>query len=107
VARRLAGSPATLPGGGLLTVEAFQSLGRLLGSGRGSHVLHYLLEDPFAGAELSDDFLQQAQSLLTFSSGPLCALVHEACYAQGGATRPAARARCHHAGRVTREHCCA
>ena len=29
-------TPATLPGGGLLTVEAFQTLGLLLGTGRGS-----------------------------------------------------------------------
>jgi pimeloyl-ACP methyl ester carboxylesterase len=91
VARRLAAQPATLPGGGRLTVEAFQSLGRMLGSSRGSHALHYLLEDPFAGRELSDDFLQQVQSHLTFSEGPLYALVHEACYAQGTATRWAAQ----------------
>jgi pimeloyl-ACP methyl ester carboxylesterase len=90
VATRLAAAPATLPGGGLLTVEAFQSLGRMLGSSRGSHGLHYLLEDPFAGSELSDDFLQQAQSHLTFSAGPLYALLHEACYGQGSATRWAA-----------------
>jgi len=90
VARRLAAAPAALPGGSLLTVEAFQSLGRMLGSSRGSHGLHYLLEDPFAGSELSDDFLQQAQSHLTFSAGPLYALLHEACYGQGSATRWAA-----------------
>jgi pimeloyl-ACP methyl ester carboxylesterase len=91
IARRLAASPATLPGGGLLTVEAFQALGGMLGSSRGSHGLHYLLEDPFAGTELSDDFLYQVQSHLTFAAAPLYALVHEACYAQGTATRWAAQ----------------
>ena len=91
IARRLAGRPALLPGGGLLTVAAFQSLGGMLGSSQGSHELHYLLEDPFAGSELSDDFLQQAQSRLTFSAAPLYALLHEACYAQGTATRWAAQ----------------
>ena len=91
IARRLAASPARLPGGGLLTVEAFQALGGMLGSSRGSHALHYLLEDPFAGPELSDDFLQQVHSYLTFSAGPLYALLHEACYAQGPATRWAAQ----------------
>ena len=50
-----------------------------------------MLEDPFASGELSDDFLGQAQAHLTFSSGPLYALVHEACYAQRGATRWAAQ----------------
>jgi pimeloyl-ACP methyl ester carboxylesterase len=56
VARALAAQPATLPGGGTLTVERFQTLGQMLGSSTGSHTLHYLLEDPFAGPELSDDF---------------------------------------------------
>jgi pimeloyl-ACP methyl ester carboxylesterase len=91
IARRLAAGDTRLPSGTPLTVEAFQSLGRMLGSGTGSHALHYLLEDPFADGELSDDFLYQAQAHLTFSSGPLYALVHEACYAQGGATRWAAQ----------------
>jgi len=91
IARRLAAGDTRLPGGGALTVEAFQSLGRMLGASTGSHTLHYLLEDPFAGDELSDDFLQQVESRLTFSAGPLYALVHEACYAQGAATRWAAQ----------------
>jgi len=94
VARALAGSPAVLPGGGLLTVERFQSVGQLLGSSTGSHTLHYLLEDPFAGAELNDDFLHRVEVLLSYASAPLYALVHEACYAQGPATRwSAARVR--------------
>jgi pimeloyl-ACP methyl ester carboxylesterase len=87
VARRLAQAPARLPSGGTLTVEAFQSLGRMLGSSTGSHHLHYLLENPFAGPELSDDFLQQVQSHLSFAAGPIYGLLHEACYAQGAATR--------------------
>jgi pimeloyl-ACP methyl ester carboxylesterase len=91
IAGRLAAGDTRLPSGAALTVEAFQSLGRMLGSSTGSHALHYLLENPFAGGELSDDFLYQVESHLTFSSGPLYALVHEACYAQGGATRWAAQ----------------
>jgi pimeloyl-ACP methyl ester carboxylesterase len=87
VARKLAGEPARLPAGMLLTVEAFQSLGLLLGSSTGSHTLHYLLEDPFAGPELSDDFLHRVESILNIASAPLYALLHEACYAQGPATR--------------------
>jgi pimeloyl-ACP methyl ester carboxylesterase len=87
VAAALAEKPATLAGAGLLTAERFQSVGQLLGSGSGSHTLHYLLEDPFAGAELSDDFLHRAQELLSYASAPLYALLHEPCYAQGAATR--------------------
>ncbi len=86
VAADLAAAPARLPGGGTLTVEAFQSLGRMLGSSTGSHELHYLLEDPFAGTELNDHFRHRVESLLTFSAGPLYALLHEACYGQGAAT---------------------
>jgi pimeloyl-ACP methyl ester carboxylesterase len=91
VARALAQAPAELPGAGTLTVERFQTLGQLLGSSTGSHALHYLLEHPFAGAVLSDDFLQQVQALLSYASAPLYALVHEACYAQRTATGWAAQ----------------
>jgi hypothetical protein len=87
IARKLAKAPARMPAGTLLTVEAFQSLGLLLGSGTGSHALHYLIEDPFAGSELNDDFLHRTESLLSFASAPLYAVLHEACYAQGAATR--------------------
>jgi len=87
VARHLAAGGTRLPGGAPLTVQAFQSLGRMLGMSTGSHTLHYLLEDPFAGGELSDDFLHNVQDQLTFSAGPLYALVHEACYANASATR--------------------
>jgi pimeloyl-ACP methyl ester carboxylesterase len=96
VARELArrqqgGDPVILPGGGALTVERFQSLGQQLGSSTGSHTLHYLLEDPFAGDELSDDFLHRVLGTLSYASAPLYAVVHEACYAQGSATNWAAQ----------------
>src|SRR5215469_13418005 len=87
VALRLADSPVTMPGGGTLSVERFQGLGHVLGMSTGSHRLHYLLEDAFAGPELSDDFLYRAEELLRYGSAPLYALLHEACYAQGAATR--------------------
>ena len=86
IARHLARGETLLPSGARLTVEAFQSLGQALGSDSGSHRLHYLLEDPFAGDELSDDFLYQMQSRLSFAAAPLYALLHEACYAQDGPT---------------------
>ncbi|HEY7430291.1 MAG TPA: alpha/beta fold hydrolase [Streptosporangiaceae bacterium] len=91
VARHLHEREVRLPGGGRLTVEAFQSLGRMLGSSTGSHELHYLLEDPFTGGELSDPFLAGVQAKLSFATGPLYALLHEACYGQGAATRWAAQ----------------
>jgi hypothetical protein len=63
----------------------------MLGMSTGSHRLHYLLEGALAGSELSDGFRYQAEGLASFWSGPLYALLHEAAYAQGGATRWAAQ----------------
>ncbi len=87
VARRLRDAPVLLPDGSQLTVPAFQSLGRLLGTSTGSDELHYLLEDAFAGDRLSDSFLHDVYCRLTFAAGPLYAALHEPCYAQGAATR--------------------
>jgi len=95
VARHLASHEVIMPGGARLTVPAFQSLGRMLGAAGGSDTLHYLLEDAFTGpaeggAVISDAFLARAAAELSFAEAPLYALVHEACYAQGTATRWAA-----------------
>ncbi|MEU6098640.1 alpha/beta fold hydrolase [Streptomyces sp. NPDC047079] len=75
-----------LNGGYRLTVEAFQSLGILLGGGEGSHRLHFLLENAFVrtarGPALSDAFQEEVQALLSYAGHPLYALVHEAIYGQ-------------------------
>jgi pimeloyl-ACP methyl ester carboxylesterase len=89
-ARRIADHLLThdvvLPSGYRFTVEAFQSLGIMLGGGEGSHRLHFLLEDAFVptpgGAELSDAFQEQVQGLLSFAANPLYAVLHEVIYAQ-------------------------
>ncbi|MFF4056225.1 alpha/beta fold hydrolase [Streptomyces sp. NPDC001668] len=89
-ARRIADHLLThevrLPNGYRLTVEAFQSLGILLGGSEGSHRLHFLLEHAFVrtpqGSELSDAFQEEVQGLLSYASHPLYALVHEAIYGQ-------------------------
>src|ERR1022692_4372376 len=91
VARRLITSDVRLPSGAALTVEAFQTLGMHLGASTGSQFLHYLLEDAFDGDEIGDDFCYRVDALLTCSGGPLYAVLHEACYAQGAATRWAAQ----------------
>jgi pimeloyl-ACP methyl ester carboxylesterase len=91
IARRLAAGDVRLPNGAPLTVETFQTFGQMLGASTGSHTLHYLLEEPFAGGDLSDDFLHQVGSHVSFSAGPLYALVHEACYGQGAPTNWAAQ----------------
>src|SRR5215475_3219204 len=91
VARHLRDNQVVLPGGARLTVEAFQALGRMLGTSTGGDDLHYLIEDSFAGGELSDAFLHGVQEHLSFAAGPLYAVLHEAAYAQGYATRWAAQ----------------
>src|SRR5260370_40845746 len=80
IATYLAGKEGLLPSGAPLTVEAFQALGRCLGTATGSHELHYLLDEAFDGDQLSDDFRHRAESRLTFWAGPLYALRHEASY---------------------------
>lgn len=86
IADHLLTREVTLPNGYRLTVEAFQSLGIILGGGEGSHRLHHLLEDAFVrtpqGHELSDAFQEEVQGLLSYASHPLYALVHEAIYGQ-------------------------
>jgi hypothetical protein len=47
-------------------------------------VLHYLLEDTWAGAELSDSFLARAAAFLSYAQLPLNPLMHELTYAQRG-----------------------
>ena len=92
IAEYVAEHEPVLPGGYRFTTEAFQSLGILLGTGDGTHRLHYLLEDAFvrtpAGHALSDAFQEAVQGILSYAGAPLYALLHEACYAQGG--RPTA-----------------
>ncbi|MFF3643548.1 alpha/beta fold hydrolase [Streptomyces sp. NPDC002564] len=92
VAAHIAEHEPVLDGGYRLTVEAFQSLGMLLGTGDGSHRLHYLLEDAFvrtpAGTELSDAFRENLRTALSYAGNPLFAVLHEAIY--GRDTRPTA-----------------
>ena len=92
VARHLATRDVRLPDGSPLTVERFQSIGGMLGTSAGSHELHYLLEDPWDGdGGLSDAFLSEVAERTGFARAPLYAVLHEACYAQGPATRWAAQ----------------
>ncbi|MFT2018090.1 alpha/beta fold hydrolase [Streptomyces sp. 796.1] len=88
IVRHLADHEEVLPDGTVLTPEAFQQLGILLGGGDGSHRLHYLLEDAFVptvdGPRLSDHFGEQVAAVLSRTTNPLYTLLHEAIYAQDG-----------------------
>ncbi|GAA3367546.1 alpha/beta fold hydrolase [Streptomyces sannanensis] len=92
IAEHLAEHRPVLPSGYTLTPQAFQSLGLMLGTGDGSHQLHYLLENAFvrtpAGHVLSDTFQEAVHAALSFAARPLYAVLHEPIYAQG--TRPTA-----------------
>jgi hypothetical protein len=87
IASYLAERGVRLPDGAPLTVEAFQSTGSMLGQSDGSDRLHYLLESAFAGDDLSDAFRYAVMDEVSFAVAPLYALLHEASYAQGFATR--------------------
>ncbi|MFJ3639781.1 alpha/beta fold hydrolase [Streptomyces sp. NPDC090108] len=86
IADHLLAHDIVLPNGYRFTAEAFQSLGLMLGTGDGSHRLHYLLENAFVrtpgGPELSDAFQEEVQNLLSYAGHPLYALVHETIYGQ-------------------------
>ncbi|MET7967593.1 alpha/beta fold hydrolase [Micromonospora sp. NPDC005305] len=85
--RHLREQEVRLPGGGLLTAEAFQALGIMLGTSCGSHTLHYLLEDSvLRGGRLSDPFLAQVEGHLSFAGRPLYAVLHESIYGQRSAS---------------------
>ncbi|QDU66421.1 alpha/beta fold hydrolase [Engelhardtia mirabilis] len=91
IAARLAASPVMLPGGDHFTVGRLQSLGIQLGFRDGPAKIHYLLESAWSGRgaqrDLSRAFLRGVENIQSFDTNPLYALVHEACYAQGSATR--------------------
>ena len=80
---RLDDDPVRLPSGDRLTAGRLRQLGNLLGMSDGSEHLHYILElDPDSPA-----FAHDVEAALPFARNPLYAIVHEACYADGGATR--------------------
>jgi pimeloyl-ACP methyl ester carboxylesterase len=92
IARHLAAHDVRLPSGGRLTVERFQQLGFVFGMSDGFATVHYLVEDAFietaAGKrELNWNFLVHVEHQQAFETNPIYALLQEACYAQGEATR--------------------
>jgi pimeloyl-ACP methyl ester carboxylesterase len=86
VADVLAAGEVRLPSGDPLPVERFQQLGHAFGTMDGYDVVHHLLEEAFAGAELSDTFLAGVEAATSFLTQPLYAVLHEAIYCQGEAS---------------------
>ncbi len=81
--RRLDDEVVTLPCGDRLTWRRFRQLGQMLGFSDGAERLHYLLELPSD----SPAFLHDVERAVDFARNPIYALLHEASWADGGATR--------------------
>jgi pimeloyl-ACP methyl ester carboxylesterase len=73
----------TLPSGDRLTWRRFRQLGRGLGMSDGAEHLHHILELP----PDSPAFLHDAEAAESFARNPIYAILHEASWADGGATR--------------------
>jgi pimeloyl-ACP methyl ester carboxylesterase len=80
---RLQAQDVRLPSGDRLTSRRLRQLGDLLGMSDGAEQLHYILELPAD----SPAFLHDVQAALPFARNPLYAILHEACWADGGVTR--------------------
>ena len=83
IIERLEAEEIRLPSGDRLTARRFRQLGHLLGMSDGFEKLHYILELPFG----SPAFLHDVDAAYPFARNPLYAVIHEACYAPGCATR--------------------
>jgi pimeloyl-ACP methyl ester carboxylesterase len=81
--RRLSDEDVRLPSGDRLTARRFRQIGMRLGMSDGFEAVHHILELPFA----SRAFLHDAADAAGFDRNPIYATLHEACYADGGATR--------------------
>jgi pimeloyl-ACP methyl ester carboxylesterase len=75
-----------LPSGDRLTGRRLRLLGNLLGMSTGAEDLHHILELPVD----SPAFAHDVDAALGFARNPLYAVLQEACWADGGATRWAA-----------------
>jgi pimeloyl-ACP methyl ester carboxylesterase len=80
---RLVSDDLRLPSGDRLSSRRLRQLGAMLGMSAGSERLHYVLELPAD----SPAFLHDVDAQLSFARTPLYAVLHEACWADGGTTR--------------------
>jgi pimeloyl-ACP methyl ester carboxylesterase len=86
IRERLQAEDVRLPSGDRLTGRRVAQLGGMLGMSDGPERLHYILELP----PDSPAFLHDVDAALEFSRNPIYAVLHEACWADGGRTRWAA-----------------
>lgn len=77
------GDDLVLPSGDRLTTRRLAQLGHGLGMSTGAERLHHLLEL----APDSPAFLHDVEAATLLARNPIYAVLHEACYADGGSTR--------------------
>jgi len=82
IQERLRSEDIRLPSGDRLTVRRFRQLGSGLGMSDGAADLHYILERHFGYR-----FLREVDGEDDFSATPIYAILHEAAYSSGEATR--------------------
>jgi len=82
LARELDAGDIRLPDGSRLTSRRLRAQGMVLGMTDGGERLHYLVE-----RGLGYPFLRQLQEAETFEAAPIYAVLHEAIYCQGQASR--------------------
>lgn len=85
--RRLDEEDVRLPSGDRLTPRRLRQLGNHLGMSDGFEQVHYVLELP-PGSPAFGHAVEHGG--MSFARNPIYAILHEACYADGGATRWAA-----------------
>ncbi len=80
-----------LPCGDRLSARRFLSVGLNFGFQVGYETAHYLVESAFVdtaeGKKISYTFKKSIEQLLSFDTNPIFAILHEAIYAQGFATK--------------------
>jgi pimeloyl-ACP methyl ester carboxylesterase len=76
-------SELRLPSGDRLSARRLRQLGGVLGMSAGEEKLHYVLELPADSPAFAHDVGAQME----FARNPLYAILHEACWADGGTTR--------------------
>ena len=81
--RRCTDGSIELPSGDRLSVRRFRQLGLWLGDSAGWELLHHVLELP----PDSPAFRTDVETAVRFTRNPIYATLHEASYADGGATR--------------------
>ena len=86
----LAAHDVRLPDGETLTPRRFRQRGIALGMSDGFERLHYLVESAFVDGEMDDRFVRANYGEESFETNPIYAVLHEAAYCQGEASRWAA-----------------